>query len=159
MLGRPPKNPIERFWKKVDVLSVDECWEWKGFCSPYGYFKDSPTTSTSAHIFSYKIHFGEIPDGMFVCHSCDNPPCVNPNHLFLGTPLDNMRDKIQKGRARYNPPIGNNRKMIKIRDEDIPIIKMKRLSGISCIDLGKEYGVDRGHILRIINGTRRSYAK
>jgi hypothetical protein len=81
------------------------CWAWIGSKNIYGYgrFKKSLGTRdkfimVAAHRYSYEMHKGEIPNGLFVCPSCDNPPCVNPDHLWLGTPADNTHDMIAKGR-------------------------------------------------------------
>lgn len=87
----------ERFWEKVDKSG--ECWIWIGARNPSGYGKiKSGDTTKDSHRASWEINYGEIPEGMCVCHVCDNPPCVNPGHLFLGTYGDNMRDMYSKGR-------------------------------------------------------------
>ena len=76
-----------------------ECWPWNGalFSNGYGAMKHDRKT-LKGHRVSYELHKGQIPDGMYVCHSCDNKSCTNPDHLWLGTPADNMNDKVAKGR-------------------------------------------------------------
>jgi HNH endonuclease len=117
LTGRPPLSAEERFWKQVDKRGKAECWNWirkKGFGAEgladdsYGQFRDDDGHMVYVHVFSYKLHRKrKIPEGKFVCHSCDNPACVNPKHLWLGTSLDNNRDMIQKGRARYLSGVNN----------------------------------------------------
>lgn len=87
---------INRFSEKY-IVRLNGCWEWQGasYTNGYGVFH-----GTSAHRWSYEYHKGTIPKGMLVCHTCDNPPCVNPTHLFLGTTKDNARDRDEKGRGR-----------------------------------------------------------
>ena len=91
-----------KFWSNVDIGGEEDCWEWLGACSEKGYGICSKYGGTRlAHRVSWMEANGQIPYSMLVCHHCDNPPCVNPNHLFLGTMKDNLDDCIAKNRHPF----------------------------------------------------------
>lgn len=92
----------QRFWSKVNVSG--DCWLWQGprTTNGYGNLRWGNADHMAAHRYSYALHHGPIADGLFVCHRCDTPTCVRPEHLFLGTHRDNMRDCAAKGRI-YSP--------------------------------------------------------
>src|SRR5262245_25727439 len=98
---------MERFWNKVDKKSDNECWEWKSARTKRGYGKWTFENKTmNAHRFAYQLIHSPQPSNLYVCHKCDNPPCCNPSHLFLGTPLENIRDMISKDRRVIGKHVG-----------------------------------------------------
>jgi hypothetical protein len=94
---------MRRFFEKFRVQDYSVCWEWQGSRYPTGYgkFRPSGPKQGYAHRFAYEFWHGPIPEGMLVMHSCDNPPCVNPQHLSVGTYSDNAQDRENKGRGRW----------------------------------------------------------
>ena len=111
---------------------------------------DGTRRTMSAHRLSYELHFGEIPDGMEVCHKCDNRRCVNPYHLFLGTRQDNINDRERKG--RNNPPKGEANPKAKLTEADVLEIREKRLQGVSFGKLATEYGVCKKTVQSAVSG-------
>ncbi len=117
-----------RFWAKV--RRTTGCWEWLGSRSQYGYgIIQQRRLRFHAHRVSWAMHFGDIPNGMYVCHHCDNPACVRPDHLFLGTHQDNMADKISKGRATGGSRPGEMHPLSKLTDEAVRVIRAEYTPG------------------------------
>jgi hypothetical protein len=123
--GRRPQ--LERFWEKVDKRGPDECWLWTGsLVDGYGTFKVG-TETIKTHRFSYEIHIGAIPVGLYVLHRCDVRNCVNPNHFFLGTHADNMKDMVAKG--RQSAPRGEQHHNARLTDAKVVAIRQLRKQG------------------------------
>lgn len=97
---------VDRFEAKIERCPMSGCWLWSDAPDDCGYGRLGlpGNQMVKAHRLSYELHRGPIPDGLQVLHSCDTPPCVNPDHLFLGTHDDNMADRERKGRGNYVPP-------------------------------------------------------
>jgi hypothetical protein len=137
-------EPIEiRFWQFVTKGSEDECWEWQGQRLESGYGRISlgarSLGSEGAHRISWKLfNKADIPDGMFVMHKCDNPSCVNPHHLSIGTPKENTQDMIAKGRKRVVSPKGEGNGKSLLNEEKVRLI---RSSTLSHAGIARELGV------------------
>lgn len=146
---------IKLFFNKFLIGDSGSCWEWiagKDW-DGYGIFSTSKRYSRASRLM-YAIVYGDIPNGMFVCHSCDNPSCVNPNHLFSGTPLDNMRDKVKKGRGSYLS--GESHPNAKLSDRDIENIREMISSGkYTQSEIAKMYNVSFQHISDIKRNKKR----
>jgi hypothetical protein len=147
---------IERFWSKVQKSSG--CWIWKDgtFDNGYGQFRVL-NKKVKAHRFSWEITYGPIPDGLKVLHKCDNPPCVNPNHLFLGTNKDNTWDSIKKGRFcidpnRFDHPCGEDHPLSVLTNEKVLEIRFLHKNGRSKYSLAKQFNVVQDTITKVVNG-------
>lgn len=120
---------LARFWPKVDRRGPLECWPWTASSlTTYGYGHIRLTSSRRkvlSHRLAYELANGPIPDGLKVLHECDNPPCCNPAHLFLGTHLANARDRDSKGRQRKQESA--TRKLRRLRDEQLAADEAWRL--------------------------------
>lgn len=142
----------ERFWSKVERDPLG-CWEWRGFRLPDGRGTFRPTTKRQdrkeiAARYSYKIANGAIPKGLFVCHACDNPGCVRPSHLWLGTALDNNRDSVAKGRA--NKAKGELHFRARLTSEQVQEIRTRNAQGEGYRRLAKDYPVGSKGIQAIV---------
>ena len=94
---------IAKFWSRVNIPSLLDCWLWKGYRVPFGYgsVQGFDGRSVLTHRFAWQITYGVIDEGLCVLHKCDVPSCCNPNHLYVGTQKDNIRDAIERGRFTY----------------------------------------------------------
>lgn len=139
----------QRFWSKVNKCHDDECWEWMAYKTHQGYGRFTCNGRVvGAHRLSYLLAYGAIPTSLQVLHRCDNPSCVNPKHLFVGTNADNVKDKMDKG--RFRPNIGEHSGRSKLKESDIPIIRELNSIGISLGKLSKHYGVTKQSIYAIV---------
>jgi uncharacterized protein (DUF433 family) len=141
----------------VNKTEPKGCWQWLGSVSRrlcgYGSFKiyrAGRWGSVGAHRFSYEINKGPIPAGLCVCHHCDNPLCVNPIHLFAGTPLDNSRDRKRKGRGCIGVRFGSGSPRAKLTEEDVADILVRVSSGETQTSMAKKYSVSKVAINAII---------
>lgn len=140
----------ERFWSKVNMKGEDECWEWRHWkqIKGYGEFwlsKEKP--HKLAHRQAYELTYGNIPEGMLVCHTCDNKTCCNPKHLFVGTEKDNRQDAIKKG---FGYKFASRRRA-KLTIDDVLEIRELYNSGEKQIDLARYFGVSDSCIWSIIS--------
>lgn len=145
---------IDRVLRRV-VKNADGCWLWQGSVTAYGHGQIGVRKPKKRLVMTHRLTFehfcGPIPEGLCVCHLCDVPNCINPDHLFLGTKAENSADMVTKGRARSGLGLPHTR----IPDEDVTII---RSSPFTDSHLALRYGVTPNHIYSIRNGRRRKRA-
>jgi hypothetical protein len=142
-----------RFWKRVQKTDGDGCWEWASSKSPSGYGLVG-VRRERAHRVAWKLTHGEIPEGLFVCHHCDNRACCRPDHLFLGTHSDNMADMVSKGRAawqtgRLHIPSGTG----PIPDAVVRMIRARADNGDRFASIARELGIHPFVVGRIARRT------
>ena len=148
---------IDDLKRKTTINQRSGCWEWNGYKrSGYGRMtvgsrKDGTRRTESAHRVSYELAKGTIPDGYEVCHKCDNPSCINPDHLFLGTRAENMADRNRKGRNITF--IGEEQPLSKLTRKAVKDARWERAyKGTPFQTLADRYGVSKKTIQNAING-------
>lgn len=146
------KRAVARFWSRVMKGNETECWKWtaSAYGDGYGHFRLKGCPS-GAHRFSYYLKNGDFDRRLFVLHKCDNPRCVNPAHLFLGTSQDNIRDCVAKGRNR--PPTGESSATAILNGT--AVLEMRRLyreRKASSIGIAKKFGIARQLAIKAIRG-------
>jgi|SRR3990172_371240 len=148
-----PSITLTDFWKRVNIRSENECWNWVGYKQSEGYgcivFHGKQQL---AHRIAYETTYGKIPEGIgyhgtVIRHSCDNRACCNPKHLLSGTIADNNRDIADRGRRK-----GSRHAMAKLTDEKVLAIRDAFAKGIPEKDLSQEFKISRSHICNIVNG-------
>ena len=140
------------FWKLVEYGLPAECWNWKGRKSEKGYGRYGLPPSRKyiyAHREAYRRTFGEIDEGLHICHSCDNPLCCNPRHLFAGTNLDNILDCVKKGRKARGEKHWNCR----LSEREVSEMR-GLLRSLSKAKIARLYGLSRSYACRILNNKK-----
>lgn len=154
-------DPVARFWKKVNrsgpvpphAPELGNCWVWTRATGQWGYGKLRLNKRYCvAHRVSYEMENGPIPAGLLVLHRCDNPPCVRPSHLRLGTSADNTHDMHEKGRAANEGALGMANSHAKLTDEQVIEIRERFAHGELRRSLALEFGVGVTAISYIVNG-------
>lgn len=147
-----------RFWAKVNVLGKQECWEWQGTISNNGYGQmHRKRKQLYPHRVAWELTHGGIPKGVFVCHHCDNKPCCNPSHLFLGTSAENTRDAMKKGllpRGSKNWMFGKSGEKhpnAKLTDSKVAEIRNRCANGEPQLTVAKCYGITQTNVWRIVH--------
>jgi HNH endonuclease len=151
-------DPVERFWKQVRKSSGNGCWLWTGCTDhrkphPYGRMRWKGR-QIKAHRIAWILTYGEIPDGLWVLHKCDVPLCVRPDHLFLGTNLDNVRDSIAKGRwvIPKHHLVGEAHYNAKLTDDDVLLARQMFRDGVSQRQIARTLDIAFQQIWRIVHG-------
>lgn len=151
------------FWLHVDRRGDDECWPWTASTNTrgYGWFGIGNRRTTFAHRYSFELHHEPL-DGRWALHTCDNPPCVNPRHLYAGTVKENVRDMLERG--RHVAVSGEDSPMAKLTDEQVREIRRRFVPGLNRYirgnsrELADEFGVSQNHIRHIVAGVWRRSA-
>lgn len=148
---RKNTNAVTRFLHFVHRQEDNDCWEWEGASLPrrYGLFTFDGERTRVAHKLMLKLWFNGLPHGLLALHACDNPKCVNPNHLWLGTSQENSDDCVQKNR-QYRPK-GEQHNMAKLTEADVRSIRQRYALGhLPYKSVAAEYGVTAQAIFQVV---------
>ena len=164
-MARPKGSGVtplaNRFWSKVDRRGPTECWPWKAMTDPRGYGRINAGGRGKpllAHRVSWALAFGPPPNDLHVCHHCDNPPCVNPRHLFLGDDRANMRDCSSKGRIKVPRLSGEQHPRAKLTERLVTEIRSMRRQ-CSAVAVAKQYGVCENTIRAVWRGITWTHSR
>ncbi len=153
--GQYISSPAEIFERNCIKGAINECWLWGAYITPYGYGQTRiggrGSKAILAHRLSWMVNVGEIPAGMHVLHKCDNPPCCNPNHLFIGTNLDNIIDRVSKNRSNRwikDAPREKHPSTKILKDELNQMLKMRE-NKIKVVDIAKQFNISKEHCSRL----------
>lgn len=145
---------VQQALAEKKIITASGCWEWTGGKSHgYGQVRVHEVWGSYpiyVHRASYLVHIGPIPDGQNVCHTCDNPRCFNPDHLFLGDQAANVSDMVMKGRQA----IGKKNGMARLSEDDVAQIRALSAAGRKQFEIAKLFGLSEGHVSTIIRGKR-----
>lgn len=143
-----------RFWNKVEITDLLNCWRWTACTNQNGYGRINVNRKMLlAHRVSYELYYGPIPKGKLVCHHCDVPSCVRPDHLFIGTQQDNMNDMLAK--KRDTTVKGEKHGRSKITKNDVLAIRALYKNGIGYKELSQQFDTGYANVCSIV--TRRSW--
>jgi HNH endonuclease len=141
-----------RFWDYVDIQGDNDCWEWQGTktAANYGLMYWNGKLEY-AHRLSLEMDGRPVPARWHACHTCDNPPCVNPKHLFPGTPRDNVKDMVSKSRHYH----GDLHHAAKITDNQVLIIRQLAEEGVFLSEIAEQFGITPGYVSELVSNSKR----
>jgi predicted XRE-type DNA-binding protein len=155
-MGTQAVHPAQRFWSKVTPGDPSDCWEWRGARHPSGYgflyagsLYQGNKRFVRAHRLSWEIHNGaSVPKGLCVLHHCDNPPCVNPAHLYVGDRADNARDRAERNRGKQQH--GETNDNAKLTEAQVREIDELVKGGATQMEVAARFGIKQPQVSRII---------
>lgn len=158
---------MNRLWDRVQMGAEDACWPWTGYCRPSGHGQISVNRGRleGTHRLAWMLANGtDVPPRMYVCHHCDNPPCCNPAHLYVGTPKDNSQDAVDRGRSRG--PRGLDNGNGRLTPEQVEMVRAeyireyRRYRGgwrSNAAELAAQVGCSKQYIATIVRGEWRAH--